>query len=257
MPQNRMNHLIVVEEVDTEFGLIKILRSKYDGTYSYFQDTCFHGEIDNEGVSTCGYIHVMCSAILQTSARKILMIGCAAGTLATMLHKEGCELTVVDINAVSFDLAKSYFEMPDEIECVVEEGSKYLHETNMKFDAIAIDAFTSEAQVPGQFTTNAFFQDAQRVLNPNGILVMNVIVKNDLDPLADQIAACTKSAALRTIIFERSGKVHRNAVLACGNIDHIQIDYLDQPTEIWPQLYGIAARLPRKLASGEVTVLTS
>lgn len=252
MPQNRMNSLILVEEVDTEFGLIKILRSKY-GSYSYFQDTCFHGEIDIEGVSTCGYIHVMSSVILQTHARKILMIGCAAGTLATMLHKEGCELTVVDINAVSFDLAKSYFEMPDEIECIVEEGSKFLQETNLKFDAIAIDAFTSDAQVPSQFTTDAFFKDAQRVLNSNGILVMNVIVKNDLDPLADQIAASTKSAALPTIIFERSGMTHRNAVLACGNIDFIQIDYTNQPTTIWPQVYGIAGRSPRELAGGVAT----
>lgn len=242
-----MKNLIVVEEIDTEFGLIKILRSKYDGTYSYFQDKCFHGEIDNEGVSTCGYIHVMRSVILQSEARSILMIGCAAGTLATMLHKEGCEMTVVDINAVSFDLAKRYFEMPEDIECIVEDGSKFLQETNRKFDAIAIDAFTSDAKVPEQLTTEDFFQHAQQAMNPGGILVMNVMVQNDLDPLSDQIASRMDATRLPAVIFERPGKVDRNAVLVGGNVEDIHIEYDNQSKEVWTQLYGIVRRSPKKL----------
>src|SRR3954468_18870292 len=114
--------MILLEEIDTEFGNIKIMRSKRDGTCSYYQEECFHSQINAEGISTCGYVHVMYSIIKQAKARRVLMIGCAGGTLATMLHNAGCEVTVVDINPHAFTLGKRYFKMPEAVKCAVGDG---------------------------------------------------------------------------------------------------------------------------------------
>lgn len=149
--------MVLLEELDTDFGNIKIMRSKRDGTCSYYQETCFHSQINAEGESTCGYVHVMYSVIRQSQARRVLMIGCAGGTLATMLHRLGCNVTAVDVNPHSFTLAKKYFRMPEEIECVVDDGWSYLRNTRSRYDAIAIDAFNSDGAIPEHFTTDAFF----------------------------------------------------------------------------------------------------
>ena len=114
--------MILLEELDTKFGNIKIMRSKRDGSVLYHQEECFHSLANTEGVSICAYVHVMYNIIRQSGAQNILMIGCAGGTLATMLHRIGCNVTVVDINSASFKLARKYFQMPKEIECILGDG---------------------------------------------------------------------------------------------------------------------------------------
>jgi protein-L-isoaspartate O-methyltransferase len=68
------------------------------------------------------YVHVMYSIIKQSNAENVLMICGASGMLATMLYRSGCHVTAVDINPHAFTLAKKYFQMPDEVECVVGDG---------------------------------------------------------------------------------------------------------------------------------------
>jgi protein-L-isoaspartate O-methyltransferase len=234
--------MIVLEELDTEFGIIKIMRSRLDGTCRYYQDLCFHSGINTDGVSICGYVHVMYSIIAQSKARRVLMIGCAGGTLATMLHRLGCEITVVDINPHAFTLAKRYFQMPEGIECVVDDGWSYLIATGQRYDAIAIDAFTSDGTIPEQFTKKEFFLLTKKVLDPFGVLVMNVMVEHDLDMLADHIALNIESAKIPTALFDCPGRYERTVIIAGGAVDHIQISSSRKPEWVREELHGIVRR---------------
>lgn len=238
--------MIVIEELDTEFGNIKIMRSKRDGSYSYHQEACFHSQINADGVSTCGYVHVMYSLIKQSQARRVLMIGCAGGTLATMLHHLGCEITVVDINPHAFTLAKRYFQMPEVIKCVVDDGCCYLLKTGQAYDAIAIDAFHSDATVPAQLMTEVFFQAVREALNFFGIVVMNVMVEHDLDTLADRIALNMEYSKIPTVLFDRPGRRERNVIIAGGAVDRMQIASCRKPVEVRQQLRGIVRRKAKK-----------
>lgn len=234
--------MILLEELDTEFGNIKIMRSKHDGTYSYYQEQCFHSQINADGVSTCGYVHVMESVIKQANARRVLMIGCAGGTLATMLHHSGCEVTVVDINPHAFTLAKKYFRMPTEVTCITHDGWDYLLNTKDRYDAIAIDAFASDGTVPEQFTTEDFFQVVQKRLTPFGAIVMNVMVAHDLDMLADRIAVHMEASKIPTILFDCPGRRDRNVIIAGGNVDHMQITPGRKPVWVRQELRDIMRR---------------
>ena len=240
--------MILLEDLDTEFGNIKIMRSKRKGSYSYYQEGCFHSEINAEGISACGYVHVMYSIIKQAQARRVLMIGCAGGTLATMLQRMGCEVTAVDINPHAFTLAKRYFQMPEAVKCVVEDGVAYLLKTGERYDAIAIDAFDNDGTVPKKFTTEDFFKIVREALDPFGIVVINVMVGHDLDMLADRIALKMELANLPPVPFDRPGRHDRNVIIAGGVVDHVQIASSRKPVWVRHELLGIMRRSPKRQA---------
>jgi spermidine synthase len=242
--------MIILEDLNTEFGNIKIMRSKSDGTYSYFQESCFHSQINEDGVSTCGYVHVMYSIIRQSKARRVLMIGGAGGTLATMLHHFGCKVTVVDINPHAFTLARKYFQMPEEIECVVGDGWSYLHKTNQYYAAIAIDAFSGDGTVPEQFTNEDFYGVVREALDPRGVVVMNVMVAHDIDMLADRIALNMEVAKMPAVLFDRPGLRDRNVIIAGGAVQRIRIASHRKPVWVRHELCGIIRRNAKKQTNG-------
>lgn len=241
--------MLLLEELDTEFGNIKIMRSRSDGRYSYYQDACFHSQATAEGVSTCGYVHVMHSIIRQSSAHDVLMIGCAGGTLATMLHWMGYRVTVVDINPHAFTLARKYFRMPDEVACVVEDGEAYLLKQRQRFDAIALDAFNADATIPESFTSGEFFEMVRKALRPSGVVAMNVMVADDFDLLADRIALNMEGAALPSILFDWHGSGERNIIVAGGAVGQTQVRAYRKPLLVRNELQGIVRRTPNKHAA--------
>jgi spermidine synthase len=238
--------MMILEEVETEFGNIKILCSKSDGTCTYFQDKCSHSQINAEGVSTCAYVHVMYSIIRQAKAQNVLMIGCAGGSLATMLHRLGCTVTVLDINSYAFTLARRYFQMPEAVECVAEDGWSYLLRTEKHYDAIALDVFSSKGKIPREFTNGKFFQVVRNVLSPDGLVVMNVLTAHDLDMQAERIARNMKLAGLPAAIYDWPGKRDRNTIVSGGMPDHVRIPSGGEPGWILPELRGITCRKTMK-----------
>lgn len=240
--------MILLEEMDTEFGHITITEAKRDRSRIYNQDGCFHSEINKDGISTCAYVHVMYSIIRQSGARDVLMIGGAGGTLATMLHRIGCNVTVVDINPHAFTLAKRYFQMPDDITCVVEDGWSYLLRTGKRFDAVAIDAFSGDGTVPEQLTTDGFFVALKEILRPDGVVTMNVMVDHDMDSFADHIALTMKNTPLHAMLFDWPGRPYRNTVIAGGAVQKMQINVQKKPEFVREEMLGIICRLPRRPA---------
>lgn len=238
--------MIVLEEFDTEFGNIRIVRSKSNGACTYYQNTCSHSEIDMEGVSTCSYIHIMCNIISQSEAKNVLLLGCAGGTLATMLHRLGHNVTIVDINPHSFVMAKKYFHLPDGVNCVVADGFSYLLKNETRFDAIAIDVFNSDGSVPEEFVTKVFFHTIREALVHRGVVVMNVIVGHDLDMLADSIGLNMESAAISTVILDWENCNDRNVVIAGGNMENISFRQETQAEWLKNELKNISIRTPVK-----------
>lgn len=241
--------MIVLEDIHTKFGHIKIIQSKSNGACTYYQDKCLHSKINAEGVSICGYVHVMYSIIRQSQAKNILMIGCAGGTLATLLHGLGCKVTVVDINPVAFTLAKKYFQMPQEIECVIGDGWPYLLKTRTRYGAIAIDAFNNDGTVPKEFTSEEFFVVVKNVLKPFGVVAMNIVVEHDIDLTADGVALNMESVNIPTTIFDWPGHTNRNTIVVGGTVEQLQISPHRKPAFIRREMQGIVRRTAKKRAA--------
>lgn len=208
--------MIILEEIQTKYGKIVISESKKTGFRSYCQSECFHSEAQSSGISTCAYIHVMYQIIRQAHAKKVLVIGCAAGSLPTMLDRIGCQVDVVDINPYAFSIARKYFQMPRSVGCYLMDGGFFLKKSQKKYDAIAIDAFDQDGVIPEQFLRAEFFDLVRRKLKRTGIVVVNTLVETDEDPTPDSIDISMKKAGLPVVRFDWPMLSSRNVVIAGG-----------------------------------------
>ncbi len=153
---------------------------------------------------------------MQKRPRHVLLIGCAGGTLATMLSRSGIRVTVVDINPVAFEIARRYFHLPAAVECRVSDGAAYLRQT-IRYDAIVLDAFSHEI-IPAHFRKAGFFRLVKARLNRGGIFLVNITVFDDDDPKPDRIARTMKTVWRSVRLLDSDGFENRNAVAMAGAV---------------------------------------
>jgi hypothetical protein len=180
----------------------------------------YQSHADAAGNSLLSYIHAIFGLLVQTGARRILLIGGAGGTLGTMLARIGKQVTIVDIDPDAFVLARTLFKLPPEIECHVADGRAFLEETGRRFDAIVVDAYARNV-APPHLCTFEFFRLARRRLSRNGCILVNAIVADDDDPLADLIAAGIAKAGLPTCILDARHEENRNAIVIGGSVGRL------------------------------------
>jgi hypothetical protein len=219
-----------------------IIRDDASGKVSYWQGEYHQSAADRTGVSTADYIHAMFFFLMQARARDVLMIGGGGGTLATMLHRCGVQVTVVDLHRMSFDIARKYFRMPDAVTCRVADGVRYLEQHPERHDAIVLDAF-GVGGMPEKFKTAAFFKLVKARLKPrNALFLMNVIVDDDDDPTPDNLVRLLRRYWTGVRLLDTDGWIDRNAVIVAGAVADLR-----KPKVLMPPQPG-AAKLARQLA---------
>lgn len=234
--------MLVLEDVYTPHGNIKIMQSEKDGTITYYQGECFQSQIDREGTSTCAYIHVMKEVLMACKPRRVLVIGSAGGTLATLLHRSGCAVTMVDINAYAFTLARRYFQLPPEVECIEADGFDFLLTTRAHYDAIAVDAFNGKGIIPLQMRKKDFFRLSRELVGDKGAIVMNVMTTHDLDMSADRIAQKMSDAGFPVVLYDWPGIQDRNTLVTGGALPVLQFPSGQEPAHVRKEMQGITCR---------------
>jgi spermidine synthase len=159
--------------------------------------------------------------VLQKHPRHVLMIGCAGGTLATMLSRVGIQVTLVDIDPLSFEIARRYFHLPQAVDCHARDGAAFLRRRATRYDAIILDAFAEEI-IPPHLLTDGFFQLAKARLKRGGIFLVNIVVMNDDDPTPDKIARTMQKAWRDVRLLDADGFKNRNAVAIGGAVKRIK-----------------------------------
>lgn len=212
--------MITITTEDTKFGEIRVLRNRLTGAHVYVQDGYSQSEADSDGISLTPYIHAMFGLLAQTTARRVLMLGCGGGTLATMLAKANRKVTMVEINPASIALARRYFALPPEITCYVDDGDIFLRRRRDIYDAIVVDAFTG-GSAPTHLCSPRFFKLARRRLATSGCLLINVMVDHDFDDSADVMAAGMAGAGFAVHILDMPGRRFRNAIAIGGAVPNL------------------------------------
>jgi spermidine synthase len=115
----------------TDHGLV-VEFNNASGRVSFWQKDDNHSLADRCGISTADYIHAMYGFLRQAGCRDVLMIGCGGGTLATMLRRVGVKVTIADIDGRSFEIARTYFHLPDDVECHIADGAVFLKQAARK-----------------------------------------------------------------------------------------------------------------------------
>lgn len=223
--------MIRLAEYQSPFGVITILKKKRTGSLSYNQGGFVQSEADGNNVSLASYIHAIHGLLCQSKSQTVLMIGCGGGTLATMLSKNGRDVTVVDVNPDAFILAREYFGLPNGVTCHVADGCEFLLTDTRKYDAIVVDAFAGD-HIPAHIRSLAFFRMARTRLKQRGCIFVNVHVTDDLDSAPDQMSTTMANVWPVVRLLDAQGYANRNAIVMAGGVLRLSKPALEIPPQI-------------------------
>jgi spermidine synthase len=204
----------------SKYGVIKLRFRKRIGTVTYEQKGGYQSAADCNGISLDAHIHALYGLTLQQPGKSVLMIGCGGGTLGTMLARAGRRVSIVEIDPVSFTLAKRYFGLPTNIACHVGDGLAFMQKTRQSYDVLIIDAFTGE-NIPDHMQGAAFFEAAGRRLRKDGFALVNVCLERKSDPTGDRIAAGFKERGWPVRLLDSPGG-ERNAIVLAGKVGKLR-----------------------------------
>ena len=232
----------------SKIGAVKIKHDPRTGTLTYVQRGGHQTAIDRNGVSLDTYIHAIYGLICQSPARRVLMIGCGGGALATMLSRAGRTVEIVDIDKISFTIARNEFQLRSEIPCHVADGLAYLQRTRKRFDAVVVDAFIGE-KIPKHLLSDAFCGAVRRVLTADGLMCMNFCLGSRDDLIADNMAARLERNRWRVRILDRVRAPERNAIVVSGAITGLRCPRVLAPpcTSAWLVKYEVEAMRFRRI----------
>ena len=212
--------MILLDVIDSEFGIIQVLQRRLSGSLMYQQGGCQQSEADLNGTSLASYIHAIYGLIIQNRALNVLIIGCGGGTLATMLAKSGRNVTMIDINPASFALARKYFHLPITVACHVSDGQSFLQRFRTLYDAIVVDAYDGDC-MPTHLQSLEFFYLVRKRLSADGSVFVNVHLHGDSDRHADQIAVRIGNVWKDVRILDALGATDRNAIVMGGVVGQL------------------------------------
>ena len=112
-------------------------------------------------------------------AQSLLVLGMGTGTYAKQCRTfyPGMEIEGVEIDQKIVDLSHRYFDLPEDIPVAVEDGRAYLRNAGT-YDIIMVDAY-QDITIPFQMSTVEFFEMVKDHLNPGGVLVLNMNMKQN------------------------------------------------------------------------------
>lgn len=109
----------------------------------------------------------------------LLIIGLAAGTIARQhAHVYGhIPMTGIEIDGEIVEVAKRFFEMDSahlpSLQVIVEDGRYALSQLQRHYRVIAVDAYRPP-YIPWHLTTVEFFAELRALLEPDGVVAINV-----------------------------------------------------------------------------------
>ena len=135
--------------------------------------------IDESCVSYLAYINYLHLPLaLKPDAEQVLIIGLGGRALPRRMLRDypGMQLEVVEIDPVVVDVARRYFNLPQDprLSVIVADGREYLASASRVYDLIISDAFQADS-IPTQLTDEAFFRQVKLRLRPDGVLAYNVV----------------------------------------------------------------------------------
>ncbi|HEY5083722.1 MAG TPA: fused MFS/spermidine synthase, partial [Rhizomicrobium sp.] len=169
------------------------------------------------GVSLAPYVHALFELLRQKRLRRVLIIGCGGGSLATMLSREGISVTLLDVDPRAFAIARRYFHMPASVECHLIDGARFLRRNSARYDAIVLDAFV-EGRIPSHFLTPNFHRLAKARLRRGGVVLVNMVIRGDDDPLFATMARGMTPVWRYTRLLDVKSFSNRNVIAMAGAV---------------------------------------
>ncbi len=212
-------------EYGSLFGTVKILAGpagarEDDQLRIYFQDGLVQNTLDAQNRSQSFFTYALEGLVqsFKPQATRALVLGLGAGVVPMSLARHGIDVTAVEIDPVSFEVARRHFGFdPARVRTVEADARTYLRGCNGEYDTVVVDLFHGDG-VPEYLITRDFFHDLRGCLKPDGIAVFNTFV--DLDrPTVYANFLVTLHAELPEIVVYRpdaAGSRHVNSFVVAS-----------------------------------------
>ena len=150
---------------------VRVIEHRHDSSRLYYDGGALYTHVDAGGFNLLQYINGMDDAL--GAAPDVLLLGTAGGALATQLSRRGVKVTAVDHWAAAFEIARSWFHLPADVDCVHADALDFLRTTPVRWSAIAIDVFHG-IEIPEAVLTTEIGSLLLGALRPGGVIVWNV-----------------------------------------------------------------------------------
>ncbi len=225
-----------VHRRNSNYGLMQVLDDA-EGTHRYYMhDMLRQNEYllrERRSASFYTYMLHNLARAYCGQIREVLCIGLGIGMVPRQFVEEGARVEVVEINPAVVSVAQQYFDFrPDSVHLYLGDGRYYLRVGTNQYDAVVLDAFLGEAP-PSHLMTREAFQDVQRRLRPEGVLVINTFChfESGRDFLGASLDRTLKQ------VF-RSVRIH---AAGSGNVFFVASDQADLVLRHPPDLAAVPA----------------
>ncbi len=161
---------------NSNFGQLQVIQQKGGAHRRYLNDYLTQNTYDVElhkSISMFTYmLHGLARAYVPR-VDKVLCIGMGVGIVPMEFARDGAHVDVAEINPAVVPVAQKYFNFePAKVNLFIGDGRYFINESTNRYDAIILDAFLGDS-CPSHLMTREAFGAMRRLLQPDGVLVMN------------------------------------------------------------------------------------
>lgn len=190
----------------------------------------------NDELTGLYYDYAMAAPLMtgkDPSDASILILGMGTGTYATQCRRffGTTDIEGVEIDERITDLAHEYFELSGDVPVTTCDGRAFIGLTDKKYDVIMVDAY-QDITIPFQMSSTEFFELVKSHLNPGGVMVVNMNMRNEGEEginqyLTDTIAAVfpniytvdVPGATNRELFASESGEMINNLLKGAEEVE--------------------------------------
>lgn len=115
--------------------------------------------------------------LFKPEPERIAMLGLGGGSLAKFCYRylPRAQIQVAEINPHVIALRDEFHVPPDDTRFAVlrTDGADFIRDHTIQFDVLMVDGFDDQGQ-PARLSSQRFYDDCKDVLQPGGILVVNL-----------------------------------------------------------------------------------
>lgn len=211
-------------------GEIRILEERATGARLYCEGGVNQSRVLAGGASGIAYVTLM--GDLMAGQGDVLLLGCGGGNLASMLHRQGRRVTVVDTNALSFQLARTFFWMPQGVECITRDMREYVRTEPRRFSAIGIDVGGPRFSYPKVLDPETVAH-ARNLLSPGGRITINISCVEPSDTMPYRIADVFAATGLGVWVYKENDPEEVNAIVLASSRRETSLALLKHAKEHW------------------------
>jgi predicted membrane-bound spermidine synthase len=109
---------------------------------------------------------------IKSIGSSVLLLGLGGGALAKNFSELGLAVDAVEIDARIAQAARRFFNLPDNVNVMIDDARRVINRTKKKYDIVAIDIFKGE-EPPSYVLTSEALAQVKKILTEDGILMVN------------------------------------------------------------------------------------